>query len=566
MVLVGCGVWLSSIAGAQSAGQTVDNGQAQDASGGPDQPDEKGYLERTLKFSGSIRERWEATDGPFSATPASSYVLSQIRLGLQFTPTPWLQFFAQAQDARALFYETPPSNTVSDSFDLRQAWMAVGRREGPRFYAQLGRQEMVIGSGRLLAATDVWWANTARTFDVVHGSYSTSFLKTEIVAGSVVLVNPTGFDEHKPGDHIFAEYNAFSRLLPGASVEPYFFAHTTLGVASKDKVLGEMDTLAAGGRIVGKLRGGVDYSFEALHEFGNYSNDRLNAAGLVAGGGWKITQSGWAPRISSDYAYASGDDGRKDDSRETFDNMYGYNQPMNSVTGQFGWKNIKDLRTGVEFAPLRRLKVKLDGRDLWLASTADGLYNAAGTRTVYDTKATNAHVGETIEMLSTVTVTRSTSVGFGVGTLFSGAYLQEAHKGHVHIPVHVSVPEVLTSPRGGSRSSRASIREKRGWPFARAIFAWIRQYGQSHGRRSPPFVTASTAFFRNPARQSGPLIMAAGCDGPSPSSAPHPAPDVWACGSGCNPGPRHCAWSGDNPGRPSGIRPASSKNYAAGDR
>ena len=428
IVLIGCVVWLSGIAGAQSAGQT-DNRQPQEASSSSDQPGERGYLARTFKFSGSIRERWEATDGPFSVTPASSYLLSQERLGLQFTPSPWLQFFAQAQDARVLFYKATPANTLSDPFDLHQAWIGVGKREGPGAYLQLGRQDMVIGSGRLLAATDTWWGNTARNFDVVNSSFNTNVFTTQLVAGSAVLANPTGFDEHKPGDHIYADYNTFAHLLPGASVEPYFIARTTLGVDSKEGKLGEMDTLAAGGRIIGKLRGGVDYSFEALHEFGSYSNDRLNAAGLVAGGGWTITPSGWKPRVSSDYAYASGDDGRKDGIRETFDNMYGFNQPMNSLTGLFGWKNIKDLRTGVEFYPLRKLKVKLDGRDFWLASTADGLYNAAGTRTVYDTKAASAHVGESIEMLSTVSVTKSTTLGFGVGTLFSGAYLQEAHKG-----------------------------------------------------------------------------------------------------------------------------------------
>jgi hypothetical protein len=311
--------------------------------------------------------------------------------------------------------------------------MAVGKREGPGAYVQFGRQDMVLGSGRLLAATDTYWTNTARNFDVAHGSYTTDFFKTEFVAGSVILVNPDGFDEHKPGDHVYANYNTFSHLLPGASVEPYFMAHTTLGVTSKEKVLGEMDTLAAGGRVIGKLRGGVDYSLEALHEFGNYSSDRLNAMGLVAGGGWAIVKTGWAPRVSADYAYASGDDGRKDGSRETFDNMYGFNQPMNSLTGLFAWKNIKDLRTGVEFYPLRKLKVKLDGRDFWLASTADGLYNSAGTRTVDDTKATSGHVGESLEMLSTVSATKSTTVGFGVGTLFSGPYLQQAHKGATFI-------------------------------------------------------------------------------------------------------------------------------------
>ena len=171
MLLIGCGLWLSGIAGAQSVAQSADSSQAPGASS-TDQPDERGYFARTIKFSVSIRERWEATDGPFSVTPASSYLLSQERLGLQFTPAPWLQVFAQAQDARVLFYKTNPANGVSDPFDLRQAWLAVGKREGPGFSAQLGRQEMVIGSGRLLAATDGWWANTARTFDVARGSFS----------------------------------------------------------------------------------------------------------------------------------------------------------------------------------------------------------------------------------------------------------------------------------------------------------------------------------------------------------------------------------------------------------
>jgi hypothetical protein len=56
----------------------------------------------------------------------------------------------QAQDARVLFYKTTPSNALSDAFDPRRAWLAVDKREGPGVYVQLGRQGMVIGSGRLL--------------------------------------------------------------------------------------------------------------------------------------------------------------------------------------------------------------------------------------------------------------------------------------------------------------------------------------------------------------------------------------------------------------------------------
>ncbi len=411
-------------------------GQAQPVANTADQTNKTGamaYLLRTLKLTGSIRERWEATDGPFSVTPAASYLLSQIRLGVGYQPSSWLHFMVEAQDARVLFYQTNPSNTVSNPFDLHQAWVSFGQPEGPGAFVRVGRQDMVIGSGHLLASTDDWWVNTARNFDVAHGTITTKFFKTELVAGSAILVNPEVPDEHKPGDHIYADYNTFGHLLPGVSLEPYFIVRTSDNVKSKEGQIGNMDTLALGGRIAGKLRGGIDYNFEPLHEFGGYSNDHLDAAGLLTGGGWTISQYGWKPRLSTDYEFASGDNGKKNDTRENFDNMYGYNDPMNSLTGLFDWKNIKDLRSGVEFFPFKKLKIKLDGREFWLANTNDGLYNPFGTRTVFNPKATSAHVGESVEMMATAKLTKTTTFGFGVGTLFPGEYLKQSEKDQAFI-------------------------------------------------------------------------------------------------------------------------------------
>lgn len=401
------------------------------------------YLLRTVKLTGSIRERWEATDGPFSVTPADSYLISQERLGLSFQPSSWLNFFAQAQDVRVMFYQTTPSNLYSDPFDLHQAFVAIGHQEGPGVFVQVGRQDMVIGSGHLLAATDAWWVYTARNFDVANGTITTKYFKSQIVAGSAVLINPDAFDEHKPGDHIYADYNTFGHLLPGASLEPYFIARTSDNVKSKEGELGNMDTLAVGARLVGKLRGGIDYNFEPLHEFGSYSNDRLSAAALLTGAGWTISKSDWRPRISTDYEYASGDNGKKNGNRETFDNMYGYNFPMNSLTGQFGFKNLKDLRSGVEFNPFKKLKIKVDGREFWLANIQDGLYNALGTITVHNVKATSAHVGESVEMMATATLTKYTSVGFGVSTLFAGEYLKQSQKDQAYIYPYISLTQTF---------------------------------------------------------------------------------------------------------------------------
>ena len=149
---------------------------------------------------------------------------------------------------------------------------------------------------------------------------------------------------------------------------------------------------------------------------------------MLTGSGWTVTKSGWKPRLASDYTYASGDNGKKSGTRETFDNTFGYANPMNSLTGQFAFRNIEDWRVGVEFYPFKKLKLKLDGREFWLANTNDSLYNSVGSSIVKNPKATNAHVGESVEMMATVSVTKTTTFGFGVGTLFPGEYLKQSQK------------------------------------------------------------------------------------------------------------------------------------------
>jgi hypothetical protein len=108
--------------------------------------------------------------------------------------------------------------------------------------------------------------------------------------------------------------------------------------------------------------------------------------------------------------------------------LYGANQPLNSLTGQFSWRNIGDWRAGVEFAPLKKLNVKVDYRDYWLATVQDGLYSTFGTETVLDKKATSSHVGEGVDALFTSQITPKTTLGAGVGYLAPGAYLIQAGK------------------------------------------------------------------------------------------------------------------------------------------
>ncbi len=410
---------------AQSTGSTPDSATPDSktaASGGL-----KDYLARTVKVTGSVRARWEATQGSdYTLTPADSYLLTRVRLGVAFQPTSFLRFFAETQDARVMGYNTKPPSSIDNPIDFRQGYVEVGVIEGPGAKLRVGRQDLTLGSGRLVTSGD--WSNVTKTFDMFHAYITTKAFKLDLVGGSVVLADPNREDRDKPGEHFYAAYSALGKLIPHASIEPYFMAKTAMNVKSKDGKLGDADTLYGGMRLIGTIPGGFDYNGEAVREGGYYNHDVVQAFGYVAGGGWTLKRVSWKPHFNSDYVWASGDDNRKDGYHQSFDCLYGANQPLNSLTGQFGWRNLADWRAGVDFTPTKKLKVKVDYRDYWLATVQDGLYNGSGTRTVFDTKATSNHVGEGVDAMLIATVTPKTVVGIGVGNLAPGSYLKQAGK------------------------------------------------------------------------------------------------------------------------------------------
>jgi hypothetical protein len=253
-------------------------------------------------------------------------------------------------------------------------------------------------------------------------------MNLDIAAGSVVLADSKRMDRHKPGEHFYVAYSKWSNLVPAASVEPYFLAKTQLGVKSKDGKTGDATTLAAGMRVIGKVDGGFDYSVEAVHEMGSYANDSVRAWGTASQVGWTAAKLPWTPRLIGEYVFASGDSGKKDSAHQNFDFFYGLNQPMNSFTGQVSWKNLKEFRTGIALQVLKPLKVTVDYRDYWLATTQDGLYNVSGTKTVMNASAKSGHIGDGIDATATYAFSKTVTLGVGVSNLFPGEYLIESKK------------------------------------------------------------------------------------------------------------------------------------------
>jgi hypothetical protein len=90
---------------------------------------------RWLRFSGEYRFRPEEhTAYGFAPRANDGFVLSRLRLNMEFLPTSWFSTFVQAQDSEAGGIQPAHVTTsIKDAFDLRQAYLQSAAVRTPGF-------------------------------------------------------------------------------------------------------------------------------------------------------------------------------------------------------------------------------------------------------------------------------------------------------------------------------------------------------------------------------------------------------------------------------------------------
>jgi alginate export protein len=379
-----------------------------------------------VKVGVQYRGRVEGTDGLAAVKGRDdSYYLNRFRLDSTVIVRPWLRVVGQVQDARTLGYNiTTQPTSMTDTFDLRQAYVDVQSQSRSGFSLRVGRQELTYGEQRLIGNAE--WNNTARTFDAVRATAFTSRGKIDFFAASVVKVEQGGFDDHKTDERLFGAAATIAAAAIKGTVEPYLF------VKDSDAVVGELGgtgrgrLYATGARIVGALPHRGDFGAEVVVERGDVAGDAIAAWALHYNVGWRVSVSPIKPRLFVELNQASGDGNPTDGRRGTFDQLYPTNHGKYGMVDQMGWRNMRDVAAGFEIQPTPKWKVASTVHRLFLATTADGLYNAAGVRTVFNPKATSTDVGTELGLSTTYTISKELSIGAGLGHLVPGEFLGQS--------------------------------------------------------------------------------------------------------------------------------------------
>lgn len=115
----------------------------------------------SLTWHGEVRPRL------FSREPVNGewdgWTSMRTRLGLEARFEAGLGLFIQVQDVRFWGEETSPSDRSADALDFHQAYLEVDSVPGIGGKFRIGRQEMALAEGRLIAAPN--WGQGGQSFD-----------------------------------------------------------------------------------------------------------------------------------------------------------------------------------------------------------------------------------------------------------------------------------------------------------------------------------------------------------------------------------------------------------------
>ena len=372
-----------------------------------------------LRVQAEFRERAEGVENfGFNDARDDLYYLSRLRLNATAAST-YIVATVQAQDARVARKTVGPTGApFKAAFDLRQAYADVGTPRA-RVVARVGRQELGFGDQRLLGASN--WTNAARTFDAARVTIRSGAAQIDLFGASLVRILDGEFDRSGNGNRLAGAYLSTAKLIPGAAVEPYAFYRRDVTTALRQ--------LTSGTRLVGALPAGVDYNVEMAAQDGTAGASVIRAWA----GHWQLRKTfrrRFHPRAGGEYNFATGDSNPTDGRRGTFDQLYATSHDKYGLADQVGWRNIHDVRAGIDFTPLKATPVTVNYHSYWLAEKRDGLYAASGALLArVATGAASAHVGQEIDVQVARPLTPQLALAAGYSHLFAGPFLKQATPG-----------------------------------------------------------------------------------------------------------------------------------------
>ncbi len=290
--------------------------------------------------------------------------------------------FVEGVDARELM--TPPADRRDEAtLDVHEAWAELRRPFGTPFFARIGRQELSLGSKRLVDCSG--WGNRLRAFDMLRLGADGERWRVDAFAGRVVVVRDGELDRWKAGESFWGFFSTLG-LGFGASVDLFVFGLNRQArgdeakpITGEDGVVGAASKTTPGLRLFGSaLSKRLDYEAEVAVQFGNRANDRVFAYAGRAGARWTQRDLPGAPWLGFELNHASGDEYPNDGQFGRFDPLFGSTRGPYGLIDLFRWQNMSEAGLFFGLSPGDTVTLTAEYHAFWIASVKDAWFTSSG--------------------------------------------------------------------------------------------------------------------------------------------------------------------------------------------
>ncbi len=380
-----------------------------------------------MTLSGEIRYRPEGfrvRETEARPSTIDTYFLQRYIFGANVRFGARARAFAELQSGIINGKLGSPRPSDRNTLDMHQAFFEWRQpvRGSHQLSAKVGRQELAIGSTRLISASP--GLNVKRSFDGAGVGYRAPSWTVVGAVAELVPIVPGAFDDGPGGGQLFWGVAAGRRSpwIERGEVGTYY-----LGIDRDESQytqgIGPELRHTVGVKWNG-ARGRFDLNYDGIFQWGTFADGSIRAWAFATETGYRIVSSGWKPRVSVRVDIASGDHDPAGQRLESFNPLFPGNSYSGAV-GLLGPTNLTDFTPTIVMAPRPDLTVGVEAPSYWRTSTQDGVYATDLRLLIRPEAGTGKYVGTNPGVFVVWQATRHCQLQGVITRFLSGRFLEE---------------------------------------------------------------------------------------------------------------------------------------------
>ncbi len=331
----------------------------------------------SLTFGGEVRLRPEGLrlrGAPGQESTVDNYMFQRYLFATDWHIGRRFRLYGEVQSGIINGKGGSPRPTDKNVADMHQLFVEFRspKERSRQYLIKVGRQEMTIGSSRLISASQ--GLNVKRSFDGVVAGYRAGTWQLEGGSARLVAVGDGAFDDRSNWEQEFWGGSASrGKLWFGGGTGTIYYLGINREQSSYVQGVGPERRHTLGGKYAG-TSGRLDFSYDLIGQWGEFDGAPVRAWATALETSYRMPAWPLRPRVTLRINSATGDRDPDDPRLQAFNPLFP-GSSYSGLVGLLGPTNLTDVTPGLQLILPRRVLIVFESPFYFRSSRRDGVYN-----------------------------------------------------------------------------------------------------------------------------------------------------------------------------------------------